>query len=91
MEVTTLGSGVTADDIRLGLRNRPEVGVTVRVSSSRQGRCRVTDRVTGHRQGALRQPRRLCACALNRKRKSIVHMVPGFTWSFPSLYYWHLT
>ena len=63
VKVTPLGSGVTADDIRLGLRNRPEVGVTV--SSSRQGRCRVTDRVRGHRQGALRLPRRLCA--LNRK------------------------
>ena len=37
MDVTPLGSGVTADDIRLGLRNRPDVGVTVSVSSSRHG------------------------------------------------------
>ena len=58
--VTTLGSGswFTAIDRRLGLHSRQQVGVRVRVSTSRQE--------------ALRLPRRLCGCARNRKRKSIV-------------------
>ena len=70
------GSGFTADDRRLRLHSRQQVGVRVRVSTSRQesglapvarGRVRVTVRVMGHRQGAFRLPRRPCGCARNRK------------------------
>ena len=66
------GSGFTADDRRLGLHSRQQVGVRVRVNTSRQELglapvAKVTVRVMGHRQGALRLPRRLCGFARNRK------------------------
>ena len=77
---TPLGSGFTTDEVRSGSRcNRQKVGVTmVRVSSSRQGRSRVTDRIIDRRHGALRIPRRLC----DRKSRDPHLLVTSFTWSF---------
>ena len=68
------GSEFTADDITLGLHSRQQVGLELGLASVARGRVRVTYRVRVHRQGALRLHRRLCACARNRKRKSIVDM-----------------
>ena len=69
MEVTPLRlgseSGFTADD-KLGLHRCQQVGIRVRVSSSRQGRVRVTDRVSVHRQGRSGYTE---GCAVVRIRK----------------------
>ena len=65
------GSVFTADVDRLGL----DLGLAPFV----RGRSRVTDGVRGHCQGALRLPRRMCACTLNRM--SLPTLVTSFTWS----------
>ena len=76
MEVSSLrsgsGSGFPADEKKLGLHSRQQVGLQLGLATAARGRFMVTGRVRVHRQGALRLPRRMCGCAHNRKRKSIV-------------------
>ena len=78
-------SGFTANDRRLGSSHSCQrVGVRVGVSSSRRGlELSLPPFAKGRSttDGGAHLPRRLCACALNRKRKSIVHLGAGFVWS----------